>query len=240
MTLPGNKPRSVPDAFPLEELARRLRHEGGDFLQKVYATVAILQARFPPEWDLEREILGRLRRRAEAWKGLLDAVQDYLCPIALSLEPTDLAELLGKAVDKAQRNFPQARISLETPGPATALIDPDRMAQVAEALLENACEAGATTVTVRLLPPHGEEMGWTVLDDGSGMPSHETEKLFSPFFTTKVAHAGLGLAVARKIMAAHGGRIAAQNLPEKGFTTTATFPAQPESDEHSQPAYRSP
>src|SRR5262249_61520139 len=77
--------RSLP-----EKLARTLRHEVGDFLQKLYASVAILQSRLPPEWDLERDILARLHHRAEQCKELLDAVQDFLCPIYLNPQRIDL------------------------------------------------------------------------------------------------------------------------------------------------------
>jgi nitrogen-specific signal transduction histidine kinase len=46
-----------------------------------------------------------------------------------------------------------------------------------------------------------------VADNGPGVPSHLTDRIFSPFFTTKPQGSGLGLAVVRKIIVAHDGRI---------------------------------
>src|SRR5262245_19545532 len=59
-------PRSLPEA-----ITRTLRHEVGDLLQTLYATVAILQKRLPADWDLERRILSDMRRRAESCKHML-------------------------------------------------------------------------------------------------------------------------------------------------------------------------
>src|SRR5262245_1200892 len=66
-----------------EALARTLRHEVGDLLQTVYATVAILQERLPRDWSLERRVLTDLRGRAEVCKNLLDNVHDLVCPVSL-------------------------------------------------------------------------------------------------------------------------------------------------------------
>lgn len=56
--------------------ARMLRHEMGDFLQQVYACVAILKERLPEDWTQERAMILRLRTGAERCKNLLDAIQN--------------------------------------------------------------------------------------------------------------------------------------------------------------------
>ena len=63
-----------------------------------------------------------------------------------------------------------------------------------------------------------------VADHGPGVPADLTSRLFSPFFTTRAGHAGLGLALARKVVLLHGGRITADNLPEGGFRATVILP----------------
>jgi two-component system, NtrC family, nitrogen regulation sensor histidine kinase NtrY len=215
--------RSLPEA-----LVRTLRHEMGDFLQKVYATVAILKARLPAESEMEHGLLGRLRARAETCKDVLDAAHDYVCTVMLDCEPVDLVALTRELVTKLSPRFGQLEIRCEAAGAVLANADPRRAAQVIEALLLNACEAARAKVVCRLTPhPDRNEVEWTVVDDGPGFPTEQSDRLFSPFFTTKAGHAGLGLALARKLVELHGGRIVVGNEPGDGFKASITFPAEP-------------
>lgn len=208
-----------------QQLARRLRHEIGDFLQKLYATVAILQQRLPEDFGLERDLLTRLRARAENCRHLVDEIQDFLCPITLHCEHTDLAELAGRLVAKASARHPGIDIKADGDTAVYARVDPARMAQVGEVLLTNACESGSRQVrfTSRQLPETGE-VEWIVSDNGSGVASELEAQLFTPFFTTRTVHAGLGLTLVRKIVELHHGRVEAENSPGKGFSVTVRLP----------------
>jgi signal transduction histidine kinase len=65
----------------------------------------------------------------------------------------------------------------------------------------------------------------SVVDRGGGIPAELRERLFEPFFTTKSHGMGLGLAVCRTIISAHGGRLWATNNPEGGATFQFTLPS---------------
>ena len=60
-------------------------------------------------------------------------------------------------------------------------------------------------------------------DTGPGLPAHILGTLFRPFVTTKSHGLGIGLAIVRSIVDAHGGTIAARNNPEGGATFTVTL-----------------
>ncbi len=215
--------RSLPEA-----IARCLRHEVGDLLQTVYATVAILQKRLPAEWSLERRILGDMRNRAESCKELLDTVHDFACPLSLALDQVDLAELTSLLVDAAGARYPQLNIKAEVGGAMLVLADGKRLAQVGTWLLDNACQAARQHVWFRISrEPVDGEVEWTVTDDGLGVPAEQMERLFKPFYTTRYGHAGLGLALAEKMVLLHGGRISAANVPEGGFQLRVLLPAAP-------------
>jgi len=63
-----------------------------------------------------------------------------------------------------------------------------------------------------------------VSDEGRGIAEQEQPRLFQPFFTTKPTGMGMGLAIARSIVEAHGGRLSVASHPGPGATFHVTFP----------------
>ena len=109
--------------------------------------------------------------------------------------------------------------------------DPIQIQQVVLNLLLNAMDAAADSgrgrtvkVAVRRAGRAGVEV--SVSDAGCGIPSGLEEKLFEPFFTTKPGGMGMGLSIARSIVAAHGGRIWAANNPDGGATLRFVLPVE--------------
>jgi signal transduction histidine kinase len=205
-------------------LARTLRHEVGDFLQKVYASVAILQTTLPAGATKEREILARLRRHGEQCKELLDAVQDFLCPVELAPQPLDLAEAAAGLVRQVQPQFPELEISAEPSGAVWVTADPERVRQVGRMLLANACEAARGRVRIETRPGEGGGAHWCITDDGPGVAAEFARRLFTPFSSTKAGHAGLGLALARKLVGLHGGEVQLNNLHGGGCEARVSLP----------------
>jgi signal transduction histidine kinase len=222
---PGDSRRSrrLPEA-----ITRLIRHEVGDLLQSIYATAAILQRRLPADWDLERRIVADLRARGEACKHLLDAVHDFVCPLTLNLESVNLAEVTAKLMAEFTSKHPQLQLHAEVQASPVIQADPKRIAQLGNLLLTNACEAAQRHVRFRTLAgPDAGEVEWTVTDDGTGVPADQLEHLFSPLATTRHGHLGVGLAMARKLVLLHGGRISAENLPGGGFCVRVVLPSVP-------------
>jgi signal transduction histidine kinase len=149
---------------------------------------------------------------------MLDAVQDYLCPIKLNFETVDLCQTAATIATDFGRRFPGVRIAVESSGSCICSGDPERLHQVARAILNNAAEAGAQRITMRAFADQSAGTAhWFVSDNGTGMPPEKTPQLFSPFFTTRTGHAGLGLALVRKLILLHGGQVTAGNRHRDGF-----------------------
>lgn len=69
-------------------------------------------------------------------------------------------------------------------------------------------------------------VGVAVKDGGSGIAEQDAERIFEPLYTTKADGIGMGLAITRTIVDAHGGRLRAENNPEGGATFEFTVPVE--------------
>ncbi|MFL5391816.1 MAG: sensor histidine kinase [Myxococcales bacterium] len=122
--------------------------------------------------------------------------------------------------------------------PDLPLVRGDRvqLEQVLMNLLVNAFEAvagipsGPKQVTVRAYARDGF-VEVAVLDSGKGIARNELERIFEPFFTRKPNGMGMGLAICRTIVEAHGGRISADNRSERGAVFELSLPALPAADQ---------
>jgi PAS domain S-box-containing protein len=95
-----------------------------------------------------------------------------------------------------------------------------------DAMAECAAEARKVRVSSRAV---GGEVLVAIADSGPGFSPDRLERLAEPFFTTKLGGMGMGLAICRSILEAHGGRLWATNNPDRGATIHFAIPASAES-----------
>jgi signal transduction histidine kinase len=223
------EPTLDPSRPLLEVLTRTLRHEVGDLLQTVYATVAILQERLPASLGLERRLVGDLRSRAELCKHEIDAVHDLVCPLNLSLDPLDLAELCSSLAAAFTRRYPDRQVRCEAAGPLGVRGDTRRLNQVGQLLVHAACHSAQKEVVLRAAPVRPDRspglVEWVIEDDGPGATPEQLSWLDRPFTTTQHALFGLGLALARRVAEAGGGSAEAGDRPGGGVRVRIVLPA---------------
>jgi signal transduction histidine kinase len=178
----------------------------------------------------------------EEYRGLLDVVQgevrrlnsiveDFLSlarPLSLKPEPIPVARLLEEVALLVEGEARAAGVVIEreAAGALPALeADRDRIKQVLLNLLLNAIQAMPTGGTLNLaVSASGGMLALTVTDTGPGIPPEVGPRLFEPYVTTKARGIGLGLAIARRIVEAHGGGIEAETAPGGGARFRVTLP----------------
>lgn len=163
-------------------------------------------------------------------------------PDALRREPVDLTELADSIV--ADARFEGARHEVRDGGPASAgpriLIeaegsvvisgDPDLLWSALENVVRNAAKHGAQGGIVTVALRAGEGLARIdVLDRGPGIPQQDLAAVFQPFFRAGASRSGvdghgLGLAIAQRVVQAHGGEIVARNRDGGGLQVTITLP----------------
>ncbi len=109
--------------------------------------------------------------------------------------------------------------------PESFPLDPERMEQVLVNLLDNALAAqpGERPVELRIAS-EGVALLITVRDRGPGLQPGDESRIFEPFYTRRIRGTGLGLALAQRIVEAHGGTIQARNHPEGGALFEIVIP----------------
>jgi len=111
------------------------------------------------------------------------------------------------------------------------LADRIQLQQVLLNLILNGCEAmeavnaAKRRLTVVVAKETATGVRFSVRDSGTGIPAALSDHLFEPFVTTKKEGLGLGLSISRTIVAAHGGRMWAENNADGGATVHCLFPA---------------
>ncbi len=208
-----------------------LAHESRNALQRIQACLALLDLRLQGQPE-NLELLGRIGKAQDDLQRLFDDVRNYAVEPRLQPRLCDLRAVWREAWnDLADRpEAPSAELSEDIDNvDLFCWADPFQLKQVFRNLLENALASGASPVriVVHCRPASlgtEEAICLRLRDNGPGIPAEARRKLFEPFFTTKMRGTGLGLAICRRIIEAHGGRIAVSGDFVGGAEMVLTLP----------------
>ena len=214
----------------LGQAAANMAHQIGTPLNLISTHVQLLIQSTPTNADsIDR--LKAIQDQVVKVSAIVRAALDSSRPPAIPHERADLGTLVRRVCQMARPMLEDAGVQIEvlTPGqPAELQADPVQLELALLNLITNSVDAmasgGNLTVCLRCV---NDRLRLDIEDTGGGIPPEVLARIFDPWVTTK-AHgrgSGLGLSIARQVVAAHGGTIRLDNRPGKGAVFTIDLPA---------------
>jgi len=180
------------------------------------------------------ELARAIHEEAQRMSGLIDNVLDMARlqsgAASLNRQWHPLEELVGATLKRLETALAGHRVQTHIPGDLPLVnVDGVLIGQVLANLLENAAKYTPRGTTIAISAEVGhEELVVSVADEGPGLPAGEEERIFDKFHRAAPegpqSGVGLGLSICKAIVQAHGGTIAAENLPAGGAVFRFTLP----------------
>ncbi len=216
----------------LGEMAAVMAHEIRNPLNAIAGFAQLLQRRTGLDEKIHQQI-GIIVHEAFRIDAIISDILDFVHQKKCVLKKIELEPILDRVAEH-RRQAPgnkRVELSLRVEKPLPPIHgDADRIERVLANLVNNAWEAiegeGRVEISVRRAAEERPGVVIAVSDNGCGIEPENLNKIFKPFFTTKTTGTGLGLAVIRRIVEEHGGRIEVDSRPGQGTNFQIYLPAQ--------------
>jgi PAS domain S-box-containing protein len=210
-----------------------LAHESGNALARSQACLEMLSFEVE-DHPKALNLITRVQTAQDHLRQLYDEVRNYAAPLKLHLEPWNLALIWRQAWENLHlaRQARKATLLEEADGlDLRCPVDQFRLGQVFRNILENALAACHEPVEINVVCTAAEIDGSPAVriafrDNGPGLNAEQRQHIFDPFFTTKTKGTGLGMAIAKRIVEAHGGQIAVGGGVAGGAEIIVTIPCK--------------
>lgn len=195
-----------------------IAHESRNATQRIQTAVDMLKLDFSDVNEVMIEV-DRIEKANDDLTALLEEVRDFAAPLQLQKSKINLASVWRNAWqnimsirddDKAKTARLNEKLDV---GSLDCELDRFRFEQVFRNLFENslaACETAPRIVVRSAITEgrFGELLKISIIDNGPGFAIEEPQRIFEPFFTTKQKGTGLGMAIVKRTIEAHGGSVA--------------------------------
>lgn len=219
----------------LEEFAQVISHDLSEPLRVISGHVELLERRYATA--LDEQAKGWIAFAVEGCVRMRQLIDDLLRYAQvgqgdLSATAVDLGQLTAAVLEDVAPAISSSGARVELGALPVVEGDPHLLGQVLRNLIGNACKfataGGSARVQVSARP---DEAGWwrvCVADNGTGIPEMHRDRIFAPFrrlHDRAVPGTGIGLAICRKAVDRHGGRIWVEDAPQGGAAFCFTLPS---------------
>lgn len=207
----------------LGKAGARLAHEIKNSLTGIAGALQVLQDRLHPSGEVE-EIFRRVDVEVHRIEGAVKDLFEFSEPRSPVLKRKDLRDVIEQTLAHAplSESMHITRQYAEMP---PVPVDEKLLGQALQRILINAEEAMPNGGTLTISTTSAEDRVMiSIRDTGRGVPAEELERIFEPFFTSKIRGLGLGLAISRTLVAAHGGHLSVVSPAEGGTELVIVLP----------------
>lgn len=192
-----------------------LAHESRNALQRSQAFLELLAAEVAGNSAALR-LVARIQEAQEHLHQLYEEVRQYAAPLRIEPHRYAVDELIQETwayLELSRQNRDARLIACDLEGAADVEVDRFLIQQVFRNILENSLAACSDPVEIRFASSliQDNEGAWrriSISDNGPGLNPEQRQRIFDPFYTTKSSGTGLGMTLCKRIVEAHGGRIA--------------------------------
>jgi signal transduction histidine kinase len=216
----------------LGRLASAMAHEIRNPLNFINLSIDHVRERLHPEEAERRQafdrILGSMKAEISRLNRLVGDFLSFGKPMRLDPRPSSVGQIVTDTAALVEHKAKDQGITLSVevqPDLPPVVVDPELLKTCILNLMINACDAmpRGGRLSARVQRTDGS-LVVTVHDTGHGMSAEQIRAAFEPYFSTKEAGLGLGLALTHKIVTDHGGTIALESVLEEGTTATVRLP----------------
>jgi PAS domain S-box-containing protein len=195
-----------------------IAHESRNALQRIQSCTEMLELEIENNTEAQR-LVRRLQEAQDNLLRLFDEVRSYAAPIQLERSMCRVDSIWREAWDSLEtvrRDRDAKLVENQCNTELDVFVDRFRMVQVFRNLLENSLAACSDPAVIQVECRDAHLQGQPAIevqvrDNGPGLAPTARQSVFEPFFTTKTKGTGLGMAIARRILDAHGGQISIGN-----------------------------
>ena len=207
-----------------------IAHESRNALQRIQSCTEMLELEVENNEEARR-LVHRSQQAQDNLLRLFEEVRGYAAPIQLERTACRASSIWREAWQSLEMLRRDRHASLVEHAGDTDLnvsVDQFRMVQVFRNLLENSLAACIDPAVIEITCGDAQWQGHAALeirvhDNGPGLVANARQNVFEPFFTTKTKGTGLGMAIARRIVDAHGGQITVGNDSSTGAEFVVTL-----------------
>ncbi|MBM4137058.1 MAG: HAMP domain-containing protein [Nitrospira sp.] len=215
----------------IAQIARGIAHEVRNPLNFISLSIDHLREKYVPSETEKKErfesLMTSIKHEIQRLNKLVGDFLDYGKPLRLNRQHVDIRSLIEDVMTliSAKAEKDKIEISRQYAAIQNLFVDPELIKTCILNVILNAFEAMPYGGKLMVNTQVSDKWGSIVIEDsGIGVPKENLSKLFDLFFSTKTTGLGLGLAMTKRVIEEHGGKVDFQSIEGKGSTVTMSLP----------------